>query len=300
MNSNRIVCAGEVMIEMAALLASPGRYQQGLAGDTLNTSIYLARAGLNVEYLTKLGDDPFSSAIIEQLRQEGVGSNMIARLPGREPGLYLIRNDAEGERHFTYWRDNSPARELFDEPLQLPAIDVFYFTGITLAVTRSGHANLLALLNQLKQTGCRIVFDPNYRPRLWRSHEQAEQHYRAVLPLCHTVMPTLDDETALWGTRTVEECRSFYGNCNVRELVIKAPNLIVHAFSGEEYRHRQAKSVEAVDTTGAGDAFNAGYLTARLSGLGLDAALVAGQDIAARVVQHPGAIVPRDIELTLK
>ncbi|MGI9308515.1 MAG: sugar kinase [Gammaproteobacteria bacterium] len=298
MSNPTIVCAGEVMIEMAAVADTPNHFQQALAGDSFNTAIYLARSGLPVTYLTKLGDDLFSSAIIEKLHQEGVGSDMIARLAGRKPGLYLVRNDSDGERHFTYWRENSPARELFDEPVQLPDTNVFYFTGVTIAVTRNGHAHLLTLLKQLAKSGCRIVFDPNYRPGLWPNREQAEQHYRAVLPFCDTVLPTLDDETALWGTQTVDECHAFYDLYNVSELVIKAPDLTVTAFVGDQRVQRQAKVIKAIDTTGAGDAFNAAYLAGRLSGLEPGAAIDAGQDLAARVVQHLGALVERGLTAT--
>ena len=285
----RICCAGEVMIELAA---RDGLYQRGVAGDSFNTAVYLARAGLAVSYLTRLGDDPASADILALLDREGIDTGSVVRCPGRRPGLYMIDNDADGERFFSYWRDNSPARELFDAPLELPGIDLFYFTGITLAVTREGIANLLTLLRDLHDRGCRIVFDPNYRPALWPGPEQARQDMARVLPLCHTVLPTLEDETALWGSDSIEACRDHYAGFGVQELVIKGPDLTTHALvEGIEVISR-AEPVRAVDTTGAGDAYNAGYLAARLQGGDVEQAVHAAQALSAQVVQHRGAILP--------
>lgn len=288
----RICCAGEVMVELASE-AEPGIYRQGLAGDSFNTAIYLSRQGLSVDYLTWLGDDIFSDDIIRQMQQEKVGSDFIRRLPGRQPGLYMTNNDQRGERQFTYWRDHSPVREMFDQPLSLDNCQAFYFTGITLAVTRSGIQNLRSLLIQLRQDGVTIIFDPNYRPQLWQSTLQAQQHYREILPYCDTVLPTLDDETLLWDINSVEGCADMYQSYGAKEVVVKDPKLMAHVFSGQEQVQRQAETISAVDTTGAGDSFNAAYLAARLRGGSIESSLLAAQTLAAAVVQHRGALLPR-------
>ena len=249
-----------------------------------------------MEYLTRLGSDPFSDAILEQLHNEGIDGSGIERVEGANPGLYIIRNDENGERHFSYWREHSPARQLFDRPLSLGEIDAFYFTGITLAVTRSGLVNLRALLVELQKRGVRVIFDPNYRPRLWDSREQAQQHCEAVLPHCDMVLPTLDDETALWGIDSVKACSRFYSGYGVSELVVKAPQLVAHVFAAGEHHSQQAAVVAALDSTGAGDSFNAGYLALRLRGESPGAALSSAQQLAARVVQHRGAIIPRETQ----
>jgi 2-dehydro-3-deoxygluconokinase len=278
------------MVELVAS-ADPGQYRQGLGGDSYNTAIYMARQGLAVDYLTRLGDDGFSSAIVAQLQAEGIGTALIPRVPGRQPGVYLVSNDDHGEREFRYWRENSPARELFDQPLSLSACQAFYFTGITLAVTRSGTGHLKTLLEQLRQQGTQILFDPNYRPRLWQNEVQAQGYYREILPLCDTVLPTLEDETALWGIESPEDCAAMYRDFGATEVVIKTPDLAAHAYRGEQRILRRASAVTAVDTTGAGDSFNAAYLAARLQGEPIESALAAGQALAAVVVQHRGAVL---------
>ena len=287
-----VCCAGEAMIEFAP--AGDGAYRRGVAGDTLNTAVYLRRSGVPVRYLSAVGDDVFSAAIIDLLRQERIDHREVAVMPGRQPGLYVIHNDVSGERAFSYWRGQSPAREMFDGPVQVEAADVFYFSGITLAVCRSGIDNLRQLLATLRQQHCKVVFDPNFRPALWDDVEQARQHYREILPLCDTVLPTLDDDVALWGHDSVASCHDFYRGLGVQELVIKTPGLTACGFLQDERHERQAAPVEVVDTTGAGDAFAAGYLAARLQGQDMPTAIAAAQSLAARVVRCCGAIIPRD------
>ena len=290
----RICCAGEVMVEMSAV-DDGGLYRRGVAGDSYNTAVYLARAGCNVSYLTRLGDDAYSGEIVDRLSAEGIGTDWVTHCEGRQPGLYVIDNDANGERRFSYWRDHAPARELFDasaRSLQIDGFNVFYFTGITLAVTRANLDNLLSLLARLKGDGCRIVFDPNYRSRLWDSVSEAREANLSVLAFCDTVMATLDDERALWDAESMAQVQALYREHGVRELVVRNDELEAVAFAGDDQQRLRADKLDAVDTTGAGDAFNAAYLARRLAGGDLASALALAQALAARVVRHHGAILP--------
>lgn len=280
------------MVELACT-EQPGQYRQGFAGDSFNTAVYLARSGLQVDYFTHLGDDTFSREIVQLLGFEGIGQQGVTCRSGRQPGLYIINNDDHGERVFSYWRDSSPAREMFDQPVSLHDYDLFYFTGITLAVCRSGLENLVALLQQLGKENCRIAFDPNYRPHLWQGREQAQAHYREVLPLCDLVLPTMEDEAALWGLRNEKQCQQMYQQFGVPEVVIKGDQLVAHHFCSGAHTELKATPVAALDTTGAGDAFNAGYLAAWLEGEAAADAITSAQTLAAAVVQHRGAIMPR-------
>ena len=93
-----------------------GRLFRSFGGDTLNTAVYLARLGTPVDYITALGDDSWSDELIAAWKAEGVGTSRILRLPGRLPGLYIIQTDLKGERRFSYWRETSAARLLFQAP----------------------------------------------------------------------------------------------------------------------------------------------------------------------------------------
>lgn len=280
------------MIEIAPS-GETGTYRRGVAGDTFNTATYLARLGCAVSYLTRLGDDSCSLEILARLAAEEIDDSLVQQEAGRQPGLYLIDNDESGERRFTYWREHSPARDTFDTMPDIGGVDAFYFSGITLAVCRGGLDNLASLLGKLRSEGCRIAFDPNYRPTLWDSRAQAQHYYRAVLPLCDMVLPTLENELQLWEIDDVASCVRLYREQGAREVVIKAPDLRVHGFCNGESLVVEGRTVDATDTTGAGDAFNSGYLDARLRGCGLTEAITAGQVLATAVVQHRGAVITR-------
>ena len=283
------------MVEMAALDGA-STYRQGIAGDTFNTAVYLARTGHDVSYLSHLGDDSLSDGIVAAMTAEGIDTGLVTRRHGRRPGLYLIDNDDSGERQFSYWRNEAPVRQMFDQAVAvagpLESVEAFYFSGITLAVTRSGSEQLLDLLQRLRARSCRIAFDPNYRPHLWDNVEQAQACIRQILPMVDIALPTLEDETALWGVQSVDECRALYQQYDVEELVIKGADLTSHVFCPEQSLSQRAEAVAATDTTGAGDSFNGAYLGARWRGDSIQAALTAAQSLSAQVVQHRGAILP--------
>ena len=109
-----IICIGEVLIELAR--ANDGRFAVGYAGDTFNTAVYLARAGIPVGFATALGDDRYSDGILALAAAEGVTTDLVLRVPGRLPGLSLVEFNAAGARSSCYWNDAAPARELFELP----------------------------------------------------------------------------------------------------------------------------------------------------------------------------------------
>ena len=117
-----------------------GRFGMACGGDTFNTAVYLARAGIDVAYATALGDDPYSDGIVSMAAAEGIETDLILRVPGRLPGLYMIETDQKGERRFRYWRGEAPARELFELPdwnriaEAMLGARLIFFSGITLSL----------------------------------------------------------------------------------------------------------------------------------------------------------------------
>lgn len=302
----RIAAIGEVMVELSPYPTAQEETREILAlsfaGDTYNTSVYMARLGLETEYVTRLGDDPYSDQMIETMHAEGVGTGMIERAPGRTPGLYIIHNTPDGERAFFYWRGESPARELFADPnenlrlyRQLESVDAIYLSGITLAIlSESARQSLLDALEKLRAKGIKIVFDSNYRPRLWQSSGQAQQALGAVLEHCDIALLTLDDEQQLWGDASAEQTRKRYPS--LPELVIKrgADDTIVIA-EGQSQTVPVPPVENVVDTTAAGDTFNAGYLAARLRGATPTESAVEGTRCARLAIQHRGAIIEKTL-----
>jgi 2-dehydro-3-deoxygluconokinase len=296
----RVVSIGEVMIEMAR--GGDGRFGAACGGDTFNTAVYLARAGIEVAYATALGDDAYSDTILSFAAAEGVQTDLMLRAPGRVPGLYVIETDPSGERHFTYWRDTSPARELFELPdwprvaESLLAARMIYFSGITLSLySNQGLGRFLAVIEMARQKGVKVAFDGNFRPHGWKGDlARARTVFMEALKRVDLALPTYDDEAVLWGDpspeATVERIQAF----GVAEIVVKnGQNSALVAAGGEREFIPVPEVVAPVDTTAAGDSFNAAYLAARLCGEGPAAAAGAAHRLAAEKIQHRGAIMPR-------
>ncbi|WP_229819728.1 sugar kinase [Kushneria pakistanensis] len=298
--SATIALMGECMIEMHG---RPGQsVHQTFGGDSFNTAAYLARlagSSLKVEYVTALGTDSFSQAMRERFAREGVGTDNVRTLESRLPGLYFIETDEAGERRFHYWRSEAAARFMFDgeegeQLLQsLAHCDTLYLSGISLAIlTGEGRERLLAGLPALRERGVRVVFDNNYRPRLWPDVDDARQAHEALLAQVDLAIVTFEDDQALFGFETPEALFDFYHEQGVSEIVIKRGAescLIEH----EGRRHEVAgeRVDKVVDTTAAGDSFSAGYLACRLTGGDVEQAARWGHRLAGTVIGHRGAII---------
>ena len=272
-------------------------------GDTLNTAVYLSRLGLSVTYVTALGDDPLSSDMIERWQQENIDCSLVDRHEGAVPGLYFIDTDASGERSFLYWRDQAPAKRLLDDVENaqrifsaLAGFDYVYLSGITLAIlTDASRDRLLAWLPEYRKAGGKVIFDNNYRPRLWPSADNARVCYSDLYAMTDIALPTFDDECLVFGQSSVDACLQRLLDAGVSEIVLKlgAQGCRVRTISEDE--RINAYSVTVRDTTAAGDSFNAGFLAHRLSGATLSDSADVGCRLASIVVQHPGAIIDKEL-----
>jgi 2-dehydro-3-deoxygluconokinase len=296
----RVVIVGEVLVEMAR--SADGHFAAGCGGDTFNTAVYLARAGIPTAFATALGDDPYSDRILALAAAEGVQSDLILRVSGRLPGLYLIDSDPANKRTFHYWRDGEPARDLFEladwgrVAEGMLKSKLVYFSGITLSLySNAGLGRFLAIVEMARQQGAIVAFDGNFRPRAWKGDlSRTRTVFMEALKRVDIAMPAYDDEAVLWGDpspeATVERLQAF----GIGEIVVKnGPNSALVASGGKNEFVPVPEVVQPVDPLAAGDSFNAAYLAARLSGDGPTAAASLAHRLAAEVIRHPGAIIPR-------
>lgn len=291
----KIAAIGEAMIELSMNGADAA---VRVAGDTLNTAIYLKRCApdLQVDYVTRVGMDAFSDRIVDVIKAESIGIDQVERDPNGTPGLYAITTDAAGERSFTYWRDTSAARLVFVTPQgpdfsALERYDVIYLSAITLAIMpASTRTALIRWLQAFRRTGGRVVFDSNYRPKLWGERAAARAAMFAMWLICDIALPSIDDEMELTGETEDQVTKRF--------LAMKRTGALKRGETGPlcletgTTGHYPA-APHVVDTTAAGDSFNGAYLAAKLTGAPQDAALRLGHDLAAQVIAHRGAILPR-------
>jgi 2-dehydro-3-deoxygluconokinase len=300
----RIACIGECMLELAPEGTAEGPYRLGVAGDTYNTAVYMGRllagSDARVWYVTALGDDTLSERIVKRISAEGLDSELVWRLRGRMPGLYMIETDRDGERRFHYWRSASAAKSLLDDGRDLELerrlgdFDLIYLSGISLAILSPEARDRLLIILEGLGDATRVVFDPNFRPALWPGPEEAADAAGRVAAMAAMVLSTLDDDRLMFGAGAAADALETWRNLGAREVAVKDGGAGCLATDGKETLHVAAvDGVRSVDTTGAGDAFNAGYIAARVEGRDIAAAAALGHKVAARVVATPGAILPR-------
>jgi 2-dehydro-3-deoxygluconokinase len=296
----RAICVGEVLVELKR--DGDGRFAPSCGGDTFNTAIYLARAGIEVAFATAIGDDPYSDSILALAAAEGVSSNLVLRVPGRLPGLCLVENGPSGERDVRYWRAGAPIHDLLELPdwmrlaENLVSAKLIYFSGITLSLfSTTGLGRFLAVLEVARQQGAKIAFDGNFRPRGWKGDlARTRTVFMETLKRTDIALPTYDDEAVLWGDPSPEATVARLQAFGIGEIVVKnGPNSALVATSGSQEFIPVPEVVVPVDTTAAGDGFNAGYLAARLSGDTPAQAANAAHRLAGNVIRHPGALLPR-------
>lgn len=292
------ISIGECMAELQA--TDEGLYRLGFAGDTLNTAWYmraLTRAeDVTVDYVTAVGTDSLSSKMLAFLKANGVGTRFIREISDRTVGLYLITLTG-AERNFTYWRSDSAARLLAEDKEALAAslsqADAIYFSGITLAILSPAHRrNLLSVLQEMKARGTTIAFDSNARRRLWPSERAMKATMIAGYRACTLALPTFSDDEALFGDATPAECAKRIAGYGVREILVKdGGNPCVVSVGTNLFSVTPEPVQGIVDTTGAGDSFNAGYLAARISSHEPVEAARLGHRVAGRVIRERGALL---------
>lgn len=295
----KIACLGEVMIELIA--KENGQAAIGVAGDTYNTAVYMSKlasaSDLQITYITALGRDKFSERITSAIDHYDINLNYIEYRADQMPGLYAIETDADGERSFSYWRGQSAAKTLFQEPCKIKLqslleFDLIYISGISMAILPpETRASLIDTLKQFRQYGGKLAFDSNYRPRLWESVQTARDVTMAMWAITDIALPSIDDEMLLFGDKNQDDVTTRIMNAGVTYGALKRGADGPFALGNRENKMTFEKVTNIIDTTAAGDSFNAGFLYQYAIGSSLEDAMQAGHSLASKVIQAHGAIL---------
>ena len=285
-----VLVVGEAMIELTSV--GDHRLAWSFAGDTLNcaAAIRAACGDARVDYLTGLGDDSVSQEFVRFCSQLGVDVSHSPVVVGRNLGLYWISTE-NGERDFRYWRNESAARHVLTGGLRIPqqAYDAVVLSNITLAVAGDAAGSLVDEMKGAKNRGALLAFDLNYRANLWPSVAEATRAAEAALAVVDIVVASEEDISALW-SENAEAFSNRAAASGVAETVItRGPGPITVSTSDRRW-HIDPPEVQAVDTTGAGDAFMGTYVAGRLCDQTPATAALEAATVASNVVQEHGAL----------
>ncbi len=294
----RFLSIGECMAELAPASAAD-QYHLGFAGDTFNTAWFLARLKPQAEvaFFTGAGTDQISDQMRAEFEKGGIKTDYVQAIPDRTVGLYLI-SLSNGERSFSYWRGQSAARHLADDPAALAEAmaqsDTIYFSGITLAILDApARATLMAELRTAREAGKTIAFDPNLRPRLWTNDAEMTSVIMEGAAVSDLVLPSFEDEADHFGDADPHATAERYMAAGATTVVVKnGEGDVLFVEPGNKGIVPVTPIAQVVDTTAAGDSFNAGVFAGLSDGRPLDEAIALACRLSGLVVQGKGALVP--------
>ncbi len=262
-----IVAMGEPMAEFSD--AGEGRYELSFSGDAVNVAVSAARLGAPSSIIGAVGDDYFGHNLLDHLKQEGINTNGLSVSRGGFTGIYFITLLGKGEHVFTYYRKGSSASSLCLTSRQLEIVekgDFFHFSGIAQAIGNKARRSAKEAARRAHDAGVTVSYDVNYRPRLW-NRRMALNALREVADLVDIIIVSTEDWHLLHGGSDDEKsiARQLRDEGFDRVIVKAGARGSYGVNAGRKVRQR-SYPVKAVDATGAGDAYDAGFLYGLLSG----------------------------------
>lgn len=305
-----ILCAGEALMDMLPRETTDGgsAFRPFTGGSVFNTANAIGRLGQPVGFFCGISTDFFGDMLMETLHASNVDTSFVVR-PDRPTTLAFVKL-TDGQATYLFYDENSAVRMLSEEdiPALDDSVDTLLFGCISLAVEPCAET-LETLL--MREGGTRVtMIDPNIRA----GFIQDEERYRARLDrmIAKSDLVKVSDEDLAWLRGTGDS------GAKARELLAMGPAVIcvtegsrgVTGYTGDGEVFVPAQKVEVVDTVGAGDTFNGGFLTGlreqgltakdTVRSLSLDqlkAALTLGAKAAAVTVSRAGANPPTRSEL---
>lgn len=288
-----LIGIGECLIELFE--EAPHIYRQSLAGDVFNTLFYGSRLGLKTGFISNFGSDDLTKNILEVMDKEGIDRSCTTYSKNKTNGMYLISTNESGDPHYSFWRNDSAARET------LQTIDVkkledyiasakyFHFSAIALAILHDRKI-LISLLKKLHSKTI-ITFDTNFRKGLWDDIIKLKTFIESVSSFVDILFVSKTDDENIFGVRTAEEAMEHYKELGYKLIIFKQGGDDVIAWDGNAIIGVPTfKNITVVDATAAGDAFNAGFIAAQIRGESIENSIRTGNGCAAFVIGRRGGL----------
>ena len=293
-----VITIGEAMAMFVATetgeLSQVEHFIKRVAGAELNVATGLARLGLKVSWVSRVGNDSFGQFVLESLKKEGIETAGVT-LDGRyATGFQLKSKVSDGTDPIVeYFRKNSAASHLSVEdfnPAWFTSARHLHLSGVAAALSASSYALLDHAAGAMKAAGKTISFDPNLRPVLWKSEAEMVEKLNHLAFQADWVLPGIKEGLILTGEKDPEGIADFYLNHGVKAVILKtgADGAWFKTADGEKGAVAAVKVENVVDTVGAGDGFAVGVISALLEGKSLHQAVSRGNTIGSLAIQVQG------------
>jgi len=293
-----VVSLGEPMLEFNApvvgLLKDIAVFERGWGGDTSNFAIAVSRMGRKVGYVCRIGDDEFGKCFLEIWEREGVDTSHVTIERGSFTGIYFISVKDGGEHDFTYYRSNSAASHLSPEDIDPKYIErarVFHSSGISQAISQSCREAVFKAAEVAKRSGVLFSYDPNIRLKLWPLNT-AQAIINYTIELADVVLPSLEDARLFTGEKIPESMASYILKRGAKVVGLKLGSNGCLIATDEQIIKLPGFKVTPVDTTGAGDAFDAAFIVGVLEGWEMRKIAEFANAAGALTTMGRGAVTP--------
>lgn len=290
-----IVTLGETMAvmvpkELGALKYSPD-FRLRMAGAESNTAIGLSKLGHSTGWISAVGADGLGDYVLSAIRAEGVDVSCVKIDKNHRTGM-MVKQPTSTETAVYYYRDNSAASHYTSADLPkdyIKSAKILHLTGITPVLSQSCLDTVLKVVELAKESGIMISFDPNVRRKLWGNTDYSEL-MRALLFASDIALMGLDEAKMLLSVTAPEGIIDILRGKGVRYIAIK--NGAEGAICANTLRsvNIAPEKCKPIDPIGAGDGFNAGFLSGILKGCGLDVAGRMGAIAGAMATETMGDI----------
>lgn len=286
----KVILFGEPMALLIADTVGPledvEHFTRAMSGAEVNVAIGLTRLGHNVEYLTKLGDDPFGHYIEKSLIKNKIGTSLISYDSIYRTGIQLKNRVTDGsDPQAPYYRKGSAASHITKEDIDkinLNGIDLIHITGIPPAISQSARKATFRLAERAKENNIFLTFDPNLRPALWEDKETMVEVLNQLSEYADLILPGEEEGEILAGTTDNKEIANFYHNLGVKIVIVKNGSEGAYYSDGNDSCQVSGFKVDkVVDTVGAGDGFAVGVISGIIEGKNLFESVKRGNAIGA-------------------
>ena len=291
-----ILSLGECMIEFICerSISESQTFRASAAGDAFNTIVAASRLGSSCGFITKVGEDAFGDLLVNRWKSEGIDISHVTHMKGGFNGIYFISLLPDGQRDFIYYRKGSAASTITPIDLDsayIASAKILHTSGISQAISETSLATVEEAISIAKNHNVKVSFDPNYRAKLW-TKDKALKAYESILPYVDIAFP---DETygALINKVDPKEILKYFSDFKIPIIALKLgqKGILLHQQGREDISYG-VLGVQVKDTTGAGDAFNGGFLHAISEGLPPDECVILGTITAGLKVTGRGAVDP--------
>ncbi|WP_054634755.1 sugar kinase [Pantoea stewartii] len=293
-----VITIGEAMAMFVARetgdLAAVETFIKRAAGAELNVAIGLARLGLKVGWVSRIGQDAFGRFIRQVLDKENIDHRQVTVDPRYPTGFQLKSKVDDGSDPLVeYFRKGSAASHLSPEDFDhdyFGSARHLHLSGVAAAISDSSLELTRHAAKEMRARGKTISFDPNLRPVLWRSEEEMRKQLNLLAEYADWVLPGEKEGYILTGYRQPQDIADFYLDKGVKAVVIKTggEGAWYKTAGGEQGQVAAIKVDQVVDTVGAGDGFAVGVISALLEGKPLVEAIRRGNKIGSLAIQVSG------------